>query len=179
MLFAALLLLSLIPCVIAQVNTPTPIPSPSPLPQPPYAVITYPSTTSNAPSVSVVSPCVGGFFSLVGLQPGQIVHVVVQFPTKQALQLVNLDALDGGLVLPPTAPAPAVPPLPSAISLPTDASAALSFTFIAARQPGKDQIRLLAGSQEFGLQFWVFDPHDAQNSPSAITPSNPYPAATN
>src|SRR5438477_6327174 len=84
---------------LAQLPNPTATARPS-LPDPPYAIVTYPSSDATTPSVSVVSPCAGGIFSLVGLQPDQVIQVVVQYPTDQALQPVTLEALDGGIILP-------------------------------------------------------------------------------
>jgi hypothetical protein len=175
----------------AQLPTPTPAP-----PTPPYAVITYPSANPTSQSVSVVSPSAGGTFSLVGLQPNQVVQVAVHYPTGDNFQMVNLTALDGGAVLPPAGAAVAVPspsPLPSPLPSPcqgciplqsqpqspsasilTGADAVLNFTFVANSNPGLTQVILRMGSQQpMGLQFWVADPQNPQNNPPAISADNP------
>ena len=169
-----------------------PYPSPSPLPSPPYAIVTYPSTDPSTPTVSLVSRCAGGVFALVGLQPDQVIQVVVQYPTNKALQLVSLEALDGGMILPPSSvstggtttitvgqllqgvPIPAVPQVSSFVIA---ADGRLTFTFKATHDPGRNQVSLRQGSQELGLQFWVFDLSDPQNNPPAITPATPYPSS--
>ena len=71
---------------------------------PPYAAITYPAADPTTQSTTVFTPCTGNIFALVGVQPGQAVNVVIQYPTSQALQFVNLVAPDGGMVLPPDVP---------------------------------------------------------------------------
>jgi hypothetical protein len=158
-------------------------------------MITYPSADSATQSASVVSPCANGIFALVGLQPGQVIQVVVQYPTTQALQIVNLEALDGGMILPPSSvnvggtttisvgPTVAqllqgvlIPATPQVATFIISADGTLTFTFVATNDPGKNQISLRQGSQELGLQFWVFDLQDPQNNPPAITPSDPYPS---
>src|SRR5438445_7668938 len=146
---------------LAQLPNPTATARPS-LPDPPYAIVTYPSSDATTPSVSVVSPCAGGIFSLVGLQPDQVIQVVVQYPTTQALQLVNLEARDGGTILPPSSvdtsgintitvgqllqgvPLPATPQVSSLV---ISANGKLTFTFIATHDPGSNQISLRQGSQ--------------------------------
>lgn len=169
--------------VVAQ-DPPGPYPTPTPLPNPPYAIITYPAVDSTTQAVSVVSPCLDGIFALVGLKPDQIVQVTVQYPTSQSLQIVNLAALDGGMVLPPTIGPGNLPPTATAatdiplttLSLAISVDGKLSFTFVATHDPGKNQISLRSGSQEFGLQFWVFDLENPETNPPAITPTTPNPS---
>ncbi len=94
------LVLTTFPANAQDVPGPFATPTPPSL-TPPYAIVTYPAADATAQAVSVVSPCTDGIFALVGLQPDQVVQVVVQYPTAEALQLVNLEALDGGIILPP------------------------------------------------------------------------------
>jgi hypothetical protein len=173
---------------------PTAAPAPSPLPQPPYAIITYPSGDPTTQPVSVVSLCADGTFALVGLQPDEIVNIVVQYPTDQALETVGLEALDGGIILPPssinaadtitvTSPwgiiqvlapnAPLLVPNPQVSSLVISVDGTLTFTFVAAHQPGRNKITLRTGGGMLALQFWVFDPNNPQNNPGCITPTTP------
>lgn len=193
-------------------NTPPPLPTATPgqpadasdLPSPPYAIVVYPAADPTAPSVSVVSPCVNGISALVGLVPDQVIHVVVQYPPDFALKVINLEAPDGGIILPPTAiqvgtattvsvnhilqdvvplvrdllqnvPIPATP---NTLTLAVSADGTLSFSFIATHAPGKNQISLRDGAHELGLQFWIVDAADPQANPPAITPMTPYPSAT-
>src|SRR5947209_6430331 len=109
---AFLLYLSLetAPRATAQGIAPTPLPTATPITgsnvqspyDPPYAAITYPPADPTSQTVTVFTPCPENKFALVGLQPGQAVNVVVQYPPSQALEIVNLTAPDGGLLLPPT-----------------------------------------------------------------------------
>jgi hypothetical protein len=189
----------------AQLPTPTPTPPVGPpLPSRPYARVTYFPADPAAQAISVISPGADGIFALVGLQPDQVVQVIVQYPTSEALQLLNLEAVDGGIILPSTSipiNGPVVipgigqilqyvPPLlrqlvPDIIlgagnrvsTLIISAGGTLSFIFVASHEPGKNQVSLRRGSQEMGLQFWVLDPQNPQANPPAITASNPYPAA--
>jgi hypothetical protein len=169
-----------LPCFSAVAQLPTPTPTPAELPNPPYAIVTYPSANPATQSQSVTTSCLNGIFELVGLQPDQVVQVVVQYPTNQALQVVNLEALDGGIILPPTV-GPVNPPRgpltvpvqPVSLSLVISTDGTVVFTLQATHNLGRNQIRLRQGSQELGLQFWVLDPQNPQNNPPAITPDNP------
>jgi hypothetical protein len=149
-------------------------PMPDSVPDPPYAIVSY----NNAQSV--VSPCTDQVFRRVGVQPGQIVQVTVHYPPNQALEIVNLDPLDGGMVLPSipqTDQSTTVGSFPILLqpisSLIISVDGTLSFTFIAANNPGLNQISLRTGSQELGLQFWVLDPDNPLNNPPTITADTP------
>ena len=193
---ACLFAVSLLPAaqLMGQAATPVPTaaPMPSPLPQPPYAIVTYPSGDPTTQSVSVVSPCTDGIFALVGLQPDEVVNIVVQYPTSQALQVVNLDALDGGIILPPSSanvatiavvspwgtiqtlqPNTPLPLTPQVSSLVISVDGTLSFTFVGSQEPGLNRINLSQGTQTLRLPFWVFDPQNPQNNPGCITPLTP------
>lgn len=179
-----------IPISHSRAQLPTPTPTPPGLPTPPYAIVTYASASTSTSSLSVVSPCVEGVFGLVGLQPDQVIQVVVQYPTSQALQLVSLEALDGGTILPPSSVSATttnvsigqllqgvpIPATPQVASLVISANGTLTFTFKATHDPGRNQIALRQGGQELGLQFWVFDLQNAANNPVAITPATPNPS---
>ena len=182
---------------VLRADPPTePPPRPNPLPEPPYAIITYPTANVTSQAASVVSPCVDGIFGLVGLQPGDVVQVTIQYPTTEQLQLVSLEALDGGMILPPTVQTPdtswiptpmpsstpvhavtSEPKLPSSLSLIISVDGTLSFTFVATSVPGKNQVSMRQADEELGLQFWVLDPQEPENNPVVITANNPNPAA--
>jgi hypothetical protein len=168
---------------------------------PPYATITYPAADPTTQSTTVFTPAAGNRFALVGLQPGQAVNVVVQYPTDQALQIVSLTTPDGGILLPPNfpgtiglvpnpgpiaspTPAPS-PPVPitytvssipiSEMSLVISVDGSLSFTFVAGNEPGRYGIalRLPGNPQSLTLQFYALDPQDTQQNPGCITADNP------
>jgi hypothetical protein len=147
------------------------------LPDPPYATVTY------SDGSSVVTPGAGGTFALVGLQPNVPIQVIVQYPSSDALQLINLEPLDGGAVLPPADtpvstfnnPCPGcvivIPVVP--VPLLTDKQASLAFTFVPGTLPGSYQIALRQGTHALVLHFWVLDADNPQNNPPAITPADP------
>jgi hypothetical protein len=183
-LFGVALTLSLSP-VVAQDISPTPTPPPIDVPSvrpamnpPPglaVASVTYPN------GGSVVTHCQTGRFELVGAQPGDVLQVTVYYPTDQALQIVNLEALDGGMLLPPTVEPIEPPPLgcvgdgcpnqpTPALSLVINADGTISFTFVVGQDPGLRQISLRQGDQELGLQFWVNDPDNPDSNPPALSP---------
>ena len=151
---------------ISKLSAQTPASTPDAGTAPPgvYATVTYSS------GQSVVAPGAGGIFSLVGLQPGDVVQVVVQYPTSKAMQVVNLEALDGGIVLPPkmTRGTRRTP-----FSRVIGADGTLSFAFQAGSDPGLNQVSLRQGAKSLGLQFYVLDAQNPQNNPSAITPATP------
>ncbi|HYR22271.1 MAG TPA: hypothetical protein VEP30_05030 [Chthoniobacterales bacterium] len=154
-----------------------PIPTPANYPDPPYAVVTYNDGTS------VVSPGAGGTFALVGLQANLPVQITVQYPISDSGQLINLEALDGGAVLPPSdATVPTMPNVPSVIphqppipplSLLTDNVAKLAFTFVPGSISGSYRIALRHGRHAMVLEFWVEDLVNPQNNPPAITAAEP------
>jgi hypothetical protein len=156
------------------VPVPTPLPyNPALNPPPGLAVATvlYPS------GGSVVSHCQTGRFELVTAQPGDVLQVTIYYPTNQALQTVDLEALDGGGVFPPTLPLDQVyamisggVPLPVVQSLVIDANGTISFTFAVGQEPGLRQISLRQADQELGLQFWVNDPDNPDSNPPALAP---------
>lgn len=158
---------------------------------PPYAAITYPAADPTSQSTTVFTPAAGNRFALVGLQLGQLVHVVVQYPPDQALKMVNLVAPDGGVILPPSADTPTIvtpifppcadgqcPPATIAsrsVSLVISADGTLAFTFVAGNEPGQYGIALRQGGQSNGLtlQFYALDPQNPQQNPGCITATNP------
>ena len=81
------------------------------LPDPPYAIVTY----SDGSSVVTTG---NGSFMRVGLQPDEVVQVIVQYPSNDILQLIDLEAIDGGLLAPPAASALPAPPIPGASPCP-------------------------------------------------------------
>jgi hypothetical protein len=139
-------------------------------------IVTY----SSAQSITV--PINDGISTLVGVQPDQLIQVVVKYSPSQALQVVNLEGLDGGTVLPPIV-GPIDPGLlcsgdgcpqgVPALSLFISTEGMLTFTFRAGHTTGLNQVSLVDGSQEVGLQFWVLNLQTPDLNPPAATADNP------
>lgn len=108
--------------------------------------------------------------------------------------MVGLTALDGGIILPPSSlnagnivavstpwgiiqtlgpNAPLLVPNPQVASFIISADGTLSFTFVAAHEPGRNKIMLRAAGATLALRFWVFDPTNPQNNPACISPTTP------
>jgi hypothetical protein len=152
---------------------------------------------------SVTTSCMDGTFEMIVVQPGETLQVTVQYSPNSALQIVDLTALDGGVLLPPTIavadptptpmPTPDISPIPSpspcltctgqgpedvpvpqaGLSLAIRADGTISFTFVVGLEPGLRQISLRVADQEIGLQVWVNDPNNPDSNPPGLTPSLP------
>ncbi len=145
----------------------------SDLPPPPYAQITY------SDGSSVLVPGSGRTFPLVGVQANQPVQVTVQLAPSYALQTFTIEALDGGVALPPTSAVPTDPrnfinctTVPCAQRISTDDMAKLAFAFVPGSTPGSYRLVLRKGGIAMVLEFWVLSP-DPQNNPPVITPETP------
>lgn len=113
---------------------------------------------SLGPTGSVFATANGNIFPLVGVQPDQSIQITVQFGTDQIAQTAQLTALDGGtLTFPPT-------------GLTVSPEGTIAFSFVATHDPGLNQISLLVGGQEFGVQLWVLDLSDPANNPPTVAP---------
>ncbi|HYR22714.1 MAG TPA: hypothetical protein VEP30_07315 [Chthoniobacterales bacterium] len=158
------------------------------LPPAPYATITY----SNGSSV--VAPGGGGTFPLIGLQPTEAVQVTVQYPPGQppanasnSLAVIVLQALDGGILLPPAGTTAVLPGLAFGfncdigdglsvcpfLALVADTTGKLVFTFVPGLLPGSYRVALRHGTRAMLLEFWVEDLANLQNNPPAITAAQP------
>lgn len=93
-----------------------------------------------------------GVTSRVGLDPNQVVTITLQFPVTRIGQPVAIQALDGGKVF-----------LGSNLGL--SSNGALQFQFQANQEPGLTQVQVWLGSDEYGLQFYVFDPTHPERNP--------------
>lgn len=204
--------LSLAICRLAAQDT-LPLPTPEPvLPVQPQLVqpqLQIPPTGLAVALVgygtggSVTTSCMEGTFEMLVVQPGEALQITVQYPPDWALQIVDLIALDGGILLPPTisvadptptpAATPEVSPIPSpspcltctgqgpddvsvsqaALSLAIRADGTISFTFVPGLEPGLRQISLRVADQEIGLQVWVNDPNNPDSNPPGLTPTLP------
>jgi len=79
------------------------------------------------------------------------VTVTLTFPGNRGGQPVAVEPLDGGIV---TAS-------PAALSN----AGVVQFQFQANREPGLTQVRVRLGTEEYGLQFYVFDPNHPATNP--------------
>jgi hypothetical protein len=100
---------------------------------------------------------VSGSSNPIGLQLGDLVHVIVKFPPNAIGQPVVVDGLDGGATS-------------IANSLPVVGNdATFSFSVVAAAKPGSNSVTIRAGLTTFHLNLWVLDPANPKNNPSALT----------
>jgi hypothetical protein len=145
----------------AQLVRPSPTigPSVTPLPSPSAA----PSATGRTDNslTAVIASTTGkaiapgscrGVTSRVGLDPGQVVTITLQFPPNRIADKVVLEPLDGGVVFAPGLPA-------------LSAAGILQFQFQANQNPGLTQVRVGLGADDFGLQFYVLDSKHPGNNP--------------
>jgi hypothetical protein len=105
-----------------------------------------------------------GVTSRVGLDPNQVLTIALQFPITKIGQAVAIQPLDGGVVVSAN----------SGLS----STGILQFQFRANQEPGLTQIRVRVGTDEYGLQFYVFDPNHPERNPripkaTAVTRSDP------
>jgi flagellar hook protein FlgE len=112
----------------------------------------------NGQSATVV--CHKGSFDRVGLHHDQTVDITMQYSNAVAGQTVTVDALDGGQIIAPA----------KNLTIATDGT--IHFKFRVGHQPGVYQIALHNGTQELGLQFWVFDEEHPRNNPPVVNPHN-------
>jgi hypothetical protein len=160
------------PAAFAQIPTPSPTATPITL-QTAVARIAV-ATVTYASGGAVISRCETGIFDLIGVQPGETVQVTIQFFADPGVQSITIEPLDGGAVFPPPLtidPNSLVPGSGDPVSLPVSANGAVAFIFQASKQSGLNQVSIRYGIQELGLEFWVIDPTNAGNNPTALTPT--------
>lgn len=142
-----------------------PITSPSPASSRPVltdaslnAVITY------GLGQTLIPGSYRGVTRRVGLDPNQVVTVTLQFPVTRTGEPVAIEPLDGGTILGPA-------------KTHLSRTGALQFQFQANKEPGLTQVRVRLGSDEYGLQFYVFDPRYPEKKPRIPKASPPDPMA--
>src|ERR1700730_11430504 len=140
---------------VTPVPSPTvpPLPTQSPSPSPSvltddslHAVITY------GPGQVMIPGSYHGVTSRVGLDPNQLVTITLQFPVNRIGQPVAIQPLDGGTVIPGS-------------NLGLSSNGNLQFQFQANQKPGLTQVQVWLGAEEYGLQFYVFDPNHPERNP--------------
>jgi|GEM_PF-2498078 len=137
-------------------------PAPRPLAnvQPPQtpALILLTKVLGSVQPLKVLSDKQGGF-GLVGVHPGQLIDVTIQYPVTKTVHRISAEALDGGQVL---VQGPMLVGLDSSVH----------FQFRADRSPGVNHITLRDGPRELGLQFWVIDEQHPERNPPGLTMAN-------
>jgi hypothetical protein len=96
------------------------------------------------------------FSNQIGVQPGQVVGITIQFTADKAGEPVVVEAIDGGV----TSVGSSLPVL--------NDDGSLSFTFIARGDPGQNRVGIRIGSTSVCLQLWVIDSANPQNNPSSM-----------
>ena len=105
---------------------------------------------------------------LVGLQPNQVVDVMVRIGGGDAPpegdpppETIIIEPLDGGNIVSGSDTVTVTPDSSGTVTF--------SFSFQAGSDPGVSQISLHGDiADEIGIQFWVLDPGDPNNNPSCI-----------
>jgi len=139
-----------------EVSPSPPLPQPSPPELSPSVDATATISIAADKSVSISSR--NGTFERVGLQPNQLVEIIVRYPLAKIGRLIVPAPLDGGEIV--TSEKALVPGVDGTIR----------FGFRTGQQPGVYQVALLDGAQELGLQFWVLDQRPARDVPPIINP---------
>lgn len=145
----------------APTSTPEVSPTPPiPQPSPPLLSSAVDATAiiSLAPDKSVSTSSRNGSFERVGLQPNDLVEIVVRYPLSKVGRLIIPAPLDGGEIV------------SSEKVLVPGVDGTIRFKFRAGGDPGVYQVALLDGAQELGLQFWVLDGRPARDVPPIINP---------
>lgn len=96
------------------------------------------------------------FSNSVGVQPNEYVNITLQFPADFAGQPITAKPIDGGTTS-----------IGSSILVAgTDGS--ITFSFLAANQPGWNSIVIQVGATNVCLQLWVMDSANPNNNPSNL-----------
>jgi hypothetical protein len=92
-------------------------------------------------------------FELLGLQPGKIVNMTVQFPVELAGQAMLAEAMDGGALILPEG------------GLVVAADGTVAFQFQAGESQGACRIAVHQTDDSNFIQLWVVDPDHPENTP--------------
>lgn len=127
--------------------------APSQTPAPLDATITV--TPASLQPITATSH--GGISDRIGLQPGQLITVMVQFAgAAKPGDVITVEPLDGGQIA----------GLSNQFIVASDGT--ISFQFQACQDPGACQVSLHNGANEIGLQFWVLDPNNPDENPPVV-----------
>ena len=97
------------------------------------------------------------FSDLVGVQPGEVVTVTVQFASKHAGEAVEVGSLDGGWI--------------GNVSSAVSEQGLVTFRFQAPGNSGQIRISVRHGFRIPHLLFWVLS-SNPENNPPVVTPAN-------
>ena len=120
------------------------------------------NTTSTGASAVAISTDSGGVlappkqdnrFARVGIKPGQVATITLQYPLAMAGQVFQATGLDGGKVI------------ISSDSLTINQSGQLTFEFQAGNAVGHYRVMVYQGDFAQTLQFWVRDLSNPKNNP--------------
>lgn len=98
------------------------------------------------------------FSDPIGLQPGEVVSVTIQFAPSHAGEAIKVGSLDGGRI--------------SNASSAVSHEGLVTLSFQAAVGAGLNRVVVRHGLQTLRLQFWALSPNP-QNNPPVITTANP------
>lgn len=97
------------------------------------------------------------FSDQIGVQPGEVVRVTIQFSPTQTGEVVNFESLDGGRI--------------SNASTAVTNEGSVTFSFQGVGGAGQNRVMVRHGFQTLRVQFWVLS-SNPQNNPPVITPAN-------
>jgi hypothetical protein len=98
------------------------------------------------------------FSDQIGVQPGEVVSVTIQFTSDHAGEAIKVGSLDGGRI--------------SNTSTAVSDEGSVTFNFQAAGSAGLNRVLVRHGLQTLRVQFWVLG-SNPQNNPPVVTPANP------
>jgi hypothetical protein len=97
------------------------------------------------------------FSDLVGVQPGEVVTVTIQFASKHAGEAIEVGSLDGGWI--------------GNASSAVSGQGLVTFRFQAPANYGQIRISVRHGLRTLHLLFWVLS-SNPENNPPVVTPAN-------
>jgi hypothetical protein len=98
------------------------------------------------------------FSDQIGVQPGEVVSVTIQFASNHAGEAIKVESLDGGRI--------------GNGSTAVSEEGRVTFTFQSAAIAGLNRVVVRHGLRTLRAQFWVLS-SNPQNNPPVITPANP------
>jgi len=98
------------------------------------------------------------FSDRIGVQPGEVVSVTIQFAPSHAGEAIGIEPLDGGRI--------------SKTSTAVSDQGLATFSFQAAPSAGLNRVVVRHGLQTLLAHFWVLS-SNPQNNPPVVTPANP------
>jgi hypothetical protein len=97
------------------------------------------------------------FSDPIGVQPGEVVSVTIQFAPNHAGEVIKVESLDGGRI--------------SNTSRAVSDEGSITFAFQAVGGAGQNRVMVRHGFQTLRVQFWVLS-SNPRNNPPVITSAN-------